>query len=200
MSEPPSHRRRRLSDPIHKVTSTVKMLERKSEAKLLLLWDELPAWRRDNIFITSGYRPIRASYTHAFQSLFYLHNESVNIWSHLLGAVAALSSAMYVYYVVQPRYEQATSEDVIVFSCFFGGATLCLGMSATFHALIDHSREVAKWGNKLDYMGIVALIVGSYVPALYYGFFCHPKLMVMYLNLVGPYSRCTRRRWAMAGG
>jgi adiponectin receptor len=57
-------------------------------------------------------------------------------------------------------------------------------MSATFHALVDHSQAVAKWGNKLDYTGIVALIVGSYVPALYYGFFCKPALMSSYLYLV----------------
>lgn len=98
--------------------------------------------------------------------------------------MVAVFSAAYVYYVVHPRYEEASSADVFVFSCFFGGAILCLGMSATFHALVDHSEAVAKWGNKLDYTGIVALIVGSYVPALYYGFFCRPTLMSAYLYLV----------------
>lgn len=39
-------------------------------------------------------------------------------------------------------------------------------------------------GNKLDYMGIVALIVGSYVPALYYGFVGKPALFMAYLRLV----------------
>lgn len=73
---------------------------------------------------------------------------------------------------------------MLVFACFFGGAILCLGMSATYHALCNHSQAVAKWGNKLDYTGIVALIVGSYVPALYYGFFCRPTLLTFYLSLV----------------
>jgi predicted membrane channel-forming protein YqfA (hemolysin III family) len=66
---------------------------------------------------------------------------------------------------------------------------VCLGMSATFHTLSNHSDTVAKWGNKLDYTGIVALIVGSYVPALYYGFFCLPNLMTVYLWVVSEYSR-----------
>lgn len=127
---------------------------------------------------------MRASYVHAFQSLFYLHNESVNIWSHLVGALVAVACAAYVYYVIHPRYEEATSSDVFVFACFFTGAILCLGMSATYHALSDHSQTVAKWGNKLDYTGIVALIVGSYVPPMYYGFFCRPVLMSTYLYLV----------------
>lgn len=166
------------------ILAAAQSLPGKAESRLLLLWDDLPAWRRDNAFIHSGYRRIHASYKHSFQSLFYLHNESVNIWSHLLGALVAVACAAYLYYVIHPRYEEATSSDVFVFSCFFTGAILCLGMSATYHALVDHSQAVAKWGNKLDYTGIVALIVGSYVPAIYYAFFCKPVLMSTYLYLV----------------
>ncbi|KAG5931895.1 hypothetical protein E4U53_001553 [Claviceps sorghi] len=167
------------------ILATVHSLPAKAESGLLLLWDDLPAWRRDNAFIHSGYRQFRASYRHSFQSLFYLHNESVNIWSHLMGALLAVACAAYAYHVVHPRYEEATASDVLVFGCFFTGAVLCLGMSATYHALVDHSQAVAKWGNKLDYTGIVALIVGSYVPAMYYGFYCKPLLMSTYLYLIG---------------
>ncbi|OAA72908.1 hemolysin-III channel protein Izh2 [Akanthomyces lecanii RCEF 1005] len=159
-------------------------LEHAVSDTLLQLWDDLPAWRRDNAYIHSGYRQIRGSYGHAARSLLYLHNESVNIWSHLLGAVAAVASALYVFHAVRPRYEDAHAGDVAVFACFFGGAVICLGMSATFHAVLDHSQPVAKWGNKLDYTGIVALIVGSYVPALYYGFFCQPLLFEAYLYVM----------------
>lgn len=159
-------------------------LEHAVSDTLLQLWDDLPAWRRDNGYIHGGYRQIRGSYGHAARSLLYLHNESVNIWSHLLGAVGAVASAVYVFHVVRPRYREAHAGDVAVFACFFGGAVVCLGMSATFHAVLDHSQAVAKWGNKLDYTGIVALIVGSYVPALYYGFFCQPLLFKAYLYVV----------------
>lgn len=185
MSEKPRQRRpstaRTSADT---VLHAAKSIEQKAQHSLLQIWDELPQWRRDNAFIHSGYRQIRASYIHALRSLFYLHNESVNIWTHLLGAIVAVSTSAYVYHVVRPRYESATSSDVLVFGCFFGGAAVCLGMSATFHCLLDHSQQVARWGNKLDYTGIVALIVGSYVPALYYGFFCEPKMMASYLFLV----------------
>jgi len=150
----------------------------------LLSWDAIDHWRRDNHYITSGYRIDKASYHHTFLSLTHLHNESVNIWSHLLGAVIAVLSSTYLYTQIKPRYDSASQQDVIVFGCFFTGAFLCLGMSATFHALLSHSQDHAKWGNKLDYTGIVLLIVGSYVPALYYGFFCEPLLMRFYLGLV----------------
>ncbi|KAL7792101.1 mPR-like GPCR protein [Trichoderma ceciliae] len=174
-------RQRRLSDSI---LTAVKQVEQKVEQNLLLLWDDLPTWRRDNAFIRSGYRPIRPSYAESARSLFYVHNEFVNIWSHLAGAIVAVVTGIYLYLVIHSRYETANSSDVLVFACFFGSAVVCLGMSATYHALVDHSREVAKWGNKLDYTGIVALIVGSYVPSIYYGFFCHPILMTEYLYLI----------------
>lgn len=150
----------------------------------LLSWSDLPSWRRDNHFIQGGYRTHRPSTLHTILSLTHLHNESVNIWSHLLGAVTAILISAYLYLVIHPRYESATKADVAVFGCFFAGAVLCLGMSATFHALLSHSDGAAKWGNKLDYSGIVLLIVGSNVPAMYYGFFCEVKLMRFYLGLV----------------
>ena len=153
----------------------------------LVSWKDLPLWRRDNAFICAGYRRICPSYAHSIGSLFYLHNQSVNIWSHLLGAAVVVHGSLYLYCVIKPRYESTTPADLFVFASFLGGAVLCLGMSATFHAVLDHSPEMARWGNKLDYTGIVVLIVGSNVPALYYGFFCKPKMLAAYICLVSLY-------------
>ncbi|OTA88171.1 hypothetical protein M434DRAFT_399128 [Hypoxylon sp. CO27-5] len=176
-------RRRRSSASSSKstVAQTAKDVEHKVASALHVLWDDLPSWRRDNHFIVTGYRPDSNSYWRSFTSLFYVHNESVNIWTHLLGALFFPTVGLWLYHVIAPRYASADSSDVLVFACFFAGAVLCLGMSATYHAISNHSEEVAKWGNKLDYSGIVFLIVGSYVPALYYGLFCLPKLMTIYL-------------------
>ncbi|TQV93754.1 hemolysin-III channel protein Izh2 [Cordyceps javanica] len=183
-SSSPVRQRRRPPSLAASAVHAAQAVEHRVEDGLLQLWDDLPAWRRDNAFIRGGYRQIRGSYAHAARSLLYLHNESVNIWTHLLGALAAVAGALYVHRVVRPRYESARAADVAVFACFFGGAVVCLGMSATFHTLLDHSQAVAKWGNKLDYTGIVALIVGSYVPALYYGFSCQPRLFQAYLYVM----------------
>ncbi|KAI0382007.1 HlyIII-domain-containing protein [Hypomontagnella monticulosa] len=175
-------RRRRSSSTASTLAQTAIDVERKIASTLLVLWDDLPSWRRDNHFILSGYRPDSNSYWRSFTSLFYVHNESVNIWTHLVGALFFPTVGAWLYHVIAPRYASANSSDVLVFACFFTGAVLCLGMSATFrNAISNHSEDVAKWGNKLDYSGIIFLIVGSYVPALYYGLFCLPKLMTVYL-------------------
>ncbi|TPX12446.1 uncharacterized protein E0L32_006858 [Thyridium curvatum] len=180
-------RQRRQSNAAAAVETLVgaaKEVEAKVERALLLVWDELEDWRRDNAYIRGGYRPTSNSYRASLASVASIHNETVNIWSHLLGAVAFTVGGALLHGLVAPRYESASGADVLVFSCFFAGAFLCLGMSATYHAISNHSPDVAKWGNKLDYSGIVFLIVGSYVPTLYYGFFCHPALMTLYLYMI----------------
>ncbi|KAF1828931.1 HlyIII-domain-containing protein [Decorospora gaudefroyi] len=147
-----------------------KQLEQKVEQKLILLWDELAPWQQDNHYIRSGYRAQSNSYSKSWKSLGYLHNETVNIYSHLIGAALAAISGVALYYILEPRYETATREDVCAFGCYFAGAVACMGMSATYHTIQNHSHPVAAWGNKLDYLGIVFLIWGSFVPVLYYTF------------------------------
>ncbi|KAI1454359.1 HlyIII-domain-containing protein [Annulohypoxylon moriforme] len=180
MAETTSHnnsglRKRRSSSSASKLAQAAVDVEHKLASALLILWDDLPSWRRDNHFIETGYRRDSNSYWQSLVSLFYVHNESVNIWTHLLGALFFPTVGAWLYHVIAPRYASANASDVLVFGCFFAGAVSCLD------AISNHSEEVAKWGNKLDYSGIVFLIVGSYVPALYYALFCLPNLMTVYL-------------------
>ena len=171
-------------DTAQKATDKIAASGKEIEHKLTLLWNEIPQWLQDNHYIISGYRPASNSYTKSFQSLGYLHNETVNIYTHLIGALLALVGSGVIYSILSPRYESATTEDVLVFSCYFLGAVACLGMSATYHTISNHSHAVAVWGNKLDYLGIVFLIWGSFIPVLYYAFQSDPQLMKTYAIMV----------------
>lgn len=94
-------------------------LEKKAEKKLTLLWHEIAPWQRDNQYIHSGYRPASNSYLKSASSLGYLHNETVNIYTHLFGALLAVLSCFPLYHQLHSRYELAGKDDVLVFSCFF---------------------------------------------------------------------------------
>lgn len=144
--------------------------EKAVERRLTVLWHEIEQWQQDNAFIISGYRPTSNSYFKSWASLGYLHNESVNIYTHLIGAIVSIIAFGITYHILQGRYDVANHEDIVVFSCFFLGAAVCLGMSATYHTISNHSSTVARFGNKLDYFGIVFLIWGSFIPSLYYGY------------------------------
>ncbi|KAL1650316.1 hypothetical protein SLS58_001130 [Diplodia intermedia] len=165
-------------------TAAAQRAEKSLETRLTLLWHEIAPWQQDNHYIHSGYRPASNSYRNSARSLFYIHNETVNVYTHLLGAVAAVSAACALYRALGPRYATATHEDVVMFGCFFLGATICLGMSATFHLTSNHSPQVQKFGNKLDYMGIVFLIWGSFIPSVYYGLLQHPSYVRFYWIMI----------------
>lgn len=171
-------------DSVKKAADRIQEGEKEIERRLTVLWHDLPSWQQDNHYIVSGYRPASNSYRKSFKSLGYLHNETVNIYTHLIGAITAAIAGTAMYYTFEPRYQTATLEDVFVFSCFFLGAVICLGMSATYHTIQNHSAEVNSFGNKLDYLGIVFLIWGSFIPILYYGFQSDLNLMARYSTMV----------------
>jgi adiponectin receptor len=149
----------------------VTKVEKKVSHALTVLWSDLPSWQQDNHYIHSGYRPASNSFSRSFSSLSYIHNETVNIYTHLLGAVASLICSVYLHALIKPRYDRATTEDVMVFGCFFAGAIACLGMSA-------------KIGNQLDYVGIVCLIWGSFIPSIFYGFARESGYIAVYWSMV----------------
>lgn len=66
------------------------------------------------------------------------------------------------------------------FTIFLLSSVTCLTLSSSFHTLSCHSRHLAHKFNKLDYVGIVVMIVGSFLPALHYGFYCRPRWQLLY--------------------
>ncbi len=143
-------------------------------------WDEIPSWQQDNQYILSGYRYATGSFKRCFESLGYLHNETVNVYSHVIGAAIFLTAPICTYQALYLRYPLATEADVFVFSTFFYGVSICFVLSATYHIISNHSPKVQKFGNQLDYLGIVILMWGSTIPSIYYGFYCDPRLQQIY--------------------
>ena len=177
-------RRSSISSAFQSITAAAVAVERKIERLLTIHYDDLPHWLRDNPSIQTGYRPPSSSFTASLSSIMHLHNETVNIWTHLLGSVLFLILAVTLYSNVASRYPTATVADISAFSAFFAGATGCLGMSAAYHTISNHSEGVAGWGNRADYVGIIGLIVGSFVASCYYGFLCEPFLQHIYWTMV----------------
>ena len=60
-------------------------------------WTEIPSWQQDNEYILSGYRQPTGSFKRCFKSLGYIHNETVNIYSHIAGAALFLIAPIYAY-------------------------------------------------------------------------------------------------------
>jgi len=144
-------------------------------------FSSLPKWLQDNDFLIRGHRPPLPSFSACIKSIFRIHTETGNIWTHLVGCVAFIGVALY--FLTRPSLEIPLQEK-LVFAAFFLGAVMCLGLSSAFHTFHCHSEFVGKLFSKLDYCGIALLIMGSFVPWLYYGFYCDFQPKVIYLSVV----------------
>ncbi|CAI2352183.1 unnamed protein product [Caenorhabditis sp. 36 PRJEB53466] len=147
----------------------------------VLKYEHLPEWLQDNEFLRHGHRPPLPSFSECFKSILSLHTETGNIWTHLIGCVAFFLLACWFF--TRPD-NHIQFQEKVVFSFFFVGAVLCLGLSFAFHTLSCHSVNVVKLFCKLDYMGISLLIIGSFIPWIYYGFYCRREPKITYIAMV----------------
>lgn len=65
-------------------------------------YEEAPTYMKDNEHITHGYRIGFDTPGKIFRSLFQVHNESVNIWSHFVPAIILLCLIVYFLVFVGP--------------------------------------------------------------------------------------------------
>ncbi|XP_077325018.1 adiponectin receptor protein 2 isoform X2 [Lithobates pipiens] len=145
--------------------------------------DVLPDWLKDNDYLLHGHRPPMPSFRACFKSIFRIHTETGNIWTHLLGCVFFL--CLGIFYMFRPNMAFiAPVQEKVVIGVFFLGAILCLSFSWLFHTVYCHSEGVSRVFSKLDYSGIALLIMGSFVPWLYYSFYCNPQPCYIYLIII----------------
>ncbi|KAM3471474.1 hypothetical protein MY8738_009309 [Beauveria namnaoensis] len=156
----------------------------------LLFFHELPFWQQDNEHILSGYRPTSGSAWTSFTSLRYVNNQTVNTYSHLIGALFFLLLPIHVHHDIFSRQPDAQKEDVLVVSIYCVGVAVCFIFSTIFHVLWNHSHDVSRFCNKLDYLGILVLMWGAGIPTIYYGFICNHSLRIMYWTMTTSTALC----------
>jgi predicted membrane channel-forming protein YqfA (hemolysin III family) len=101
---------------------------------------EVPLWQQDK-YILRGYRPLSNSYLLSLRSLAYLHNQSVNIYTHLIGFLLFGITAYAFQEPLLSRYHTATYEDIIVFSAFFCGPVCLPWILCLFSHLLEPFRS-----------------------------------------------------------
>ena len=157
--------------------------------KDLLVLEQLPAWRKDNPYVLQGYRPLTDNYHDCLRTLAQLHNQTINIYTHLLGLLSFVLLAYVIQHSLRLRHTTATYEDGIAFGSFFVGLFACLSFSAGFHTFLDHSKRVHDRWLAIDFFGILCLVAGSWVPGVYYGFYCQRSVARFYLTMVNPQNK-----------
>nr|XP_018266928.1 uncharacterized protein I303_00908 [Kwoniella dejecticola CBS 10117]OBR89086.1 hypothetical protein I303_00908 [Kwoniella dejecticola CBS 10117] len=171
-------------------------------------------WQMDNPYIWTGYRQASGSIRQCMYSIYgYLHNETFNILTHLLGSMlfclillSHLISESWIFTAFVPwsaKSEFAGAQTISMIKSYDHQSTLsstsssmsmsiylvscviCLGMSAAFHTLNCHSAKVSHRAHRCDYVGIVVLAVGSIIPIVHYAFISQPFWLAVYTCGIG---------------
>ncbi|KAI6206666.1 Progestin and AdipoQ Receptor family [Aphelenchoides besseyi] len=146
----------------------------------LLHRDELPRSLWINEHIHTAYRPPNLTLWLCVRSALQWNNETLNIWSHLLGFVYFLFMQLNNLFVVLPNLN-ATKTDYLVCFLSVGGSQICMCLSVFYHTFgcIDQ-REHDKW-LKADVFGISAGLIGMYLSGIYLSFYCFANELTTYL-------------------
>ncbi|KAF2494612.1 mPR-like GPCR protein [Lophium mytilinum] len=160
-------------------------LRENSSTRRLLNRDQVPSWYAHNAYIRTGYRPVTTSTHLCFRSLTYPHNETVNIYSHLVPTVLALLGNCILAQYFTSHFPNASWKDQLIFHVYLTTSVVCFGISSAYHTLLCHSARICELWSRLDYVTIVFQILGSFISGIYVGFYCEPNLQKIYWSMIG---------------
>ncbi|KAJ5242225.1 uncharacterized protein N7469_000552, partial [Penicillium citrinum] len=131
------------------------------------------------------YRPENANYLDIITSLTFLHNETCNVYTHLIGALLLPFIATASLRILsEPQFFNVSGTDYIMFQIFFWSAESCLVFSTLYHLLGPHSHGVEQFWHRMDLLGIVVVTVGTFIPGIYYIFNCEPRLQKLHWAII----------------
>jgi predicted membrane channel-forming protein YqfA (hemolysin III family) len=119
-------------------------------------------------YILNGFRSIHQPWSYYWKSLFHKHNETINVWSHLIG-ILYIGHLFIYYYKHLNFFENAHSWPFAVSLCT---AILMFMCSAFAHLLHSKSESIHMTCFLIDFIGVSLHGFGSGFLQIYY---CAPQ-------------------------
>lgn len=144
---------------------------------------ELPFQWRENKYIVYGYR-FAKSHLMALTSMFSWHNETVNIWSHLMGAFTMIYLCLFNYHSSDAYhvYAPATDDHAVVY-LYLASAFICLLCSVIWHSYTNIGfLSIRSKFACFDYSGITVLITSSIITTEHVSLKDYPKLRTSFIG------------------
>ena len=135
--------------PVGNVENTRLLLPPGSNSAGLLSATDLPPSMRSP-FIQSHYRHLHKPYIFYLRSIFSLHNQTCNIWSHLVPSILVFSRAIYIAI----NYDLMNDITLWPLSATYMGTLSTLLLSVTAHTFGSRSSLDNLYFFQLDYIGI----------------------------------------------
>jgi len=147
------------------------------EFKLLKV-QEVPDHHKE-ISISGGYRQ-RLEYKDCLWSIFKIHNETVNIWTHLLGFLIFFSLMLRDALWDQEHIRDVTDLAANLLQLITYQA--CMLSSSMFHTMSCHDSRTT-W-QRIDHASILIALYGTYVRVIVNNFDCFPHHKAIHLVTV----------------
>ncbi|XP_069123270.1 progestin and adipoQ receptor family member 3-like [Argopecten irradians] len=148
----------------------------------LFKYSEIPDFLQGNPFVVKGYRAF-LPFSLCLKSLFVWNNETINIWSHLMGFMVFFFLMFYDNIIVLPILKTSYTDHIIVtlgLCCY----QFCMLCSTGFHMFACHSERASKRWLAIDLTGISIGVIGCYLPAVHYAFYCLSIWRDIYLFII----------------
>ena len=136
----------------------------------LLMASDVPSWYAHNPYLRTGYRPVNASVKLCVDSLRFVHNETVNIFSHLIPAVIAVIGNCFLHLYFHKFYPSSFLADRVAIHLYLTTSVICFGISSVYHGLNCHSEAYFNLWSRWDYAAIGLQTIGSLVSGIYVTF------------------------------
>lgn len=152
-------------------------------------WRKIPDWQFENKYILSGYRPPKVHSLEILKSLTFLHNESCNMYTHLIGALLLpLVATTFLWCLAEPHFLNVSSMDYAMFAIYAWCAEICSVLSALYHLMQSHSHQVEQFWHGMDLLGIVIATVGTFSSGIFYVFFGEAALRKLHWAIVSLFT------------
>ena len=137
---------------------------------------DAPDFLKDNPYIQHGYRE-QMSLPSTLATIFSWHNETLNIWSQLVGFV--LFFVLFIRFTFYYKTDSKVPKWPLI--VFQWGAMFCFLVSAIYHLVLSISKTYYDTWRKLDYCGIIVVMFTMFIPFVWYVFVDKPKLKLIYI-------------------
>ena len=111
----------------------------------------LEQWNRGTV--VTGYRSCDQPAAYYVRSLLKLHNETINIYSHLCGFL------LFFGLILWPATKRVRFDPFLLL--YYVGAAVCFASSTLFHTFMPHSEASFHRLQGLDYAGVLMMIAAS---------------------------------------
>lgn len=139
-------------------------------------------------YIIYGYRLQYHRFWDCCLSMFQWHNETINVWTAFLPLLYFLYKLGQIYF--DSQYTDLHWKETLILTIYLITACFSFLTSTVFHLFNCMSEAASLLTLRFDMLGISLLIGGSYLPPLYYAFYCDETVCRIYISIISVLTLC----------